>query len=128
MCLQGHPRAQEWDDALSAARFDFRWYDQFNLSLDPETARTYHDATLPREPAKSAHFCSMCGPKFCSMQVGAPAGAITCAGPHMPLCNAAHPAQGGALSSALLSASTLRCPSASLDPWSRVSMQTRVED
>ena len=67
--MQGHPRAQEWDDALSAARFDFRWYDQFNLSLDPETARIYHDATLPREPAKSAHFCSMCGPKFCSMQV-----------------------------------------------------------
>ena len=69
LLLQGHPQAQKWDDALSSARFDFRWYDQFNLSLDPETARLYHDATLPREPQKSAHFCSMCGPKFCSMQV-----------------------------------------------------------
>ena len=85
--MQGHPRAQEWDDALSAARFDFRWYDQFNLSLDPETARIYHDATLPREPAKSAHFCSMCGPKFCSMQVSASALAVlflaVTAGMHM---------------------------------------------
>lgn len=66
---QGHPYAQEWDDALSKARFEFRWYDQFNLSLDPVTARLFHDATLPQEPAKTAHFCSMCGPKFCSMSI-----------------------------------------------------------
>ncbi|MEU7751535.1 phosphomethylpyrimidine synthase ThiC [Micromonospora sp. NPDC049101] len=66
---KGHPGAQEWDDALSKARFEFRWEDQFNLSLDPETARSYHDATLPAEPAKTAHFCSMCGPKFCSMKI-----------------------------------------------------------
>ena len=97
---KGHPLAQERDDALSQARFEFRWcegggvgmgddrdnkkprktftptptptpkrYDQFNLSLDPVTARLYHDATLPQEPAKTAHFCSMCGPKFCSMQI-----------------------------------------------------------
>ena len=68
-CMQGHPYAQEWDDALSKARFEFRWYDQFNLSLDPVTARLFHDATLPQEPAKTAHFCSMCGPKFCSMSI-----------------------------------------------------------
>ncbi|MDT0422147.1 MULTISPECIES: phosphomethylpyrimidine synthase ThiC [Streptomyces] len=66
---KGHPGAQEWDDALSRARFDFRWEDQFNLSLDPETARAFHDETLPAEPAKTAHFCSMCGPKFCSMRI-----------------------------------------------------------
>ena len=66
---KGHPTAQAWDDALSKARFEFRWEDQFNLSLDPETARSYHDATLPAEPAKTAHFCSMCGPKFCSMRI-----------------------------------------------------------
>jgi phosphomethylpyrimidine synthase len=66
---KGHPGAQAWDDALSAARFDFRWEDQFNLSLDPETARGYHDETLPAAPAKKAHFCSMCGPKFCSMSI-----------------------------------------------------------
>jgi phosphomethylpyrimidine synthase len=66
---KGHPGAQAWDDALSAARFDFRWEDQFNLSLDPETARAYHDETLPAAPAKKAHFCSMCGPKFCSMSI-----------------------------------------------------------
>ncbi|MEV1331178.1 phosphomethylpyrimidine synthase ThiC [Micromonospora costi] len=66
---KGHPGAQAWDDALSKARFEFRWEDQFNLALDPETARAYHDATLPAEPAKSAHFCSMCGPKFCSMKI-----------------------------------------------------------
>ncbi|MCB1251272.1 MAG: phosphomethylpyrimidine synthase ThiC [Acidimicrobiales bacterium] len=64
-----HPRAQEWDDALSKARFEFRWEDQFNLSMDPDTARAYHDETLPAEPAKTAHFCSMCGPKFCSMRI-----------------------------------------------------------
>ena len=66
---KGHPGAQAWDDALSKARFDFRWEDQFELALDPETARSYHDATLPSEPAKTAHFCSMCGPKFCSMRI-----------------------------------------------------------
>ena len=66
---KGHPRAQEWDDALSKARFEFRWEDQFDLALDPETARRYHDETLPAGPAKTAHFCSMCGPKFCSMRI-----------------------------------------------------------
>jgi phosphomethylpyrimidine synthase len=66
---KGHPRAQAWDDALSKARFEFRWEDQFNLALDPVTARAYHDATLPAEGAKVAHFCSMCGPKFCSMEL-----------------------------------------------------------
>ncbi|ASU77343.1 phosphomethylpyrimidine synthase ThiC [Actinopolyspora erythraea] len=66
---KGHPRAQERDDELSKARFEFRWNDQFNLSLDPDTARAYHDETLPAEPAKTAHFCSMCGPKFCSMKI-----------------------------------------------------------
>ncbi|MFC4076296.1 phosphomethylpyrimidine synthase ThiC [Salinithrix halophila] len=66
---KGHPRAQVRDDALSEARFEFRWEDQFNLSLDPERARSFHDETLPAEPAKTAHFCSMCGPKFCSMRI-----------------------------------------------------------
>ncbi len=66
---KGHPRAREWDDALSKARFEFRWEDQFNLSMDPETAREFHDETLPAEGAKLAHFCSMCGPKFCSMKI-----------------------------------------------------------
>jgi|KBSSwiStaDraftv2_1062776.scaffolds.fasta_scaffold56758_3 phosphomethylpyrimidine synthase len=66
---KGHPRAQAWDDALSKARFEFRWDDQFNLSLDPVTAKAYHDETLPAEGAKVAHFCSMCGPKFCSMEI-----------------------------------------------------------
>jgi phosphomethylpyrimidine synthase len=66
---KGHPRAREWDDAMSKARFEFRWNDQFNLSLDPLMARAYHDATLPAEGAKVAHFCSMCGPKFCSMEI-----------------------------------------------------------
>jgi phosphomethylpyrimidine synthase len=66
---KGHPGAQFRDDALSQARFDFRWEDQFNLSLDPDTAREFHDETLPAEGAKHAHFCSMCGPKFCSMKI-----------------------------------------------------------
>jgi phosphomethylpyrimidine synthase len=66
---KGHPHAQAWDDALSKARFEFRWRDQFNLSLDPVTALAYHDETLPAEGAKIAHFCSMCGPKFCSMKI-----------------------------------------------------------
>jgi phosphomethylpyrimidine synthase len=66
---KGHPGANVRDDALSKARFEFRWRDQFNLSLDPETAEAYHDETLPAEPAKGAHFCSMCGPHFCSMRI-----------------------------------------------------------
>jgi phosphomethylpyrimidine synthase len=65
---KGHPAAQAWDDAMSRARFEFRWEDQFNLGLDPETARAFHDETMPKEAHKLAHFCSMCGPKFCSMQ------------------------------------------------------------
>ena len=66
---KGHPSAYQRDDALSKARFEFRWQDQFNLSLDPETAKDFHDETLPAEGAKVAHFCSMCGPKFCSMKI-----------------------------------------------------------
>lgn len=66
---KGHPRAQDWDNAISQARFDFRWEDQFNLSADPVTARAFHDETLPAEGAKVSHFCSMCGPKFCSMEL-----------------------------------------------------------
>jgi phosphomethylpyrimidine synthase len=66
---KGHAKAREWDDALSKARFEFRWEDQFNLALDPETAREFHDETLPAEGAKVAHFCSMCGPHFCSMKI-----------------------------------------------------------
>jgi len=66
---KGHPGAQQRDDALSKARFEFRWEDQFNLSLDPDTARAFHDETLPKDSAKVAHFCSMCGPKFCSMKI-----------------------------------------------------------
>ncbi|MHC2484672.1 phosphomethylpyrimidine synthase ThiC [Rhizobium leguminosarum] len=66
---KGHPAARVRDDALSRARFEFRWEDQFNLSLDPETARSFHDETLPKEAHKVAHFCSMCGPKFCSMRI-----------------------------------------------------------
>jgi phosphomethylpyrimidine synthase len=66
---KGHPAARLRDDAVSRARFDFRWEDQFNLSLDPETACAFHDRTLPKEAHKVAHFCSMCGPKFCSMRI-----------------------------------------------------------
>jgi phosphomethylpyrimidine synthase len=66
---KGHPTARTWDDALSRARFEFRWEDQFNLGLDPETAREFHDESLPKEAFKTAHFCSMCGPKFCSMKI-----------------------------------------------------------
>ncbi|WP_248580675.1 phosphomethylpyrimidine synthase ThiC [Nocardioides sp. InS609-2] len=66
---KGHPGARDWDDALSKARFEFRWRDQFALSLDPHTAESFHDETLPAEGAKTAHFCSMCGPKFCSMKI-----------------------------------------------------------
>ncbi|MGH6993759.1 MAG: phosphomethylpyrimidine synthase ThiC, partial [Caulobacteraceae bacterium] len=68
---KGHPSARMWDDALSRARFEFRWEDQFNLGLDPETARAFHDETLPKDAMKTAHFCSMCGPKFCSMKISA---------------------------------------------------------
>ena len=66
---KGHPGARDRDDALSKARFEFRWRDQFGLGLDPQLAEEYHDETLPAEPAKTAHFCSMCGPKFCSMRI-----------------------------------------------------------
>ena len=66
---KGHPGAQARDNALSKARFEFRWEDQFNLALDPEVAREFHDETLPQEGAKLAHFCSMCGPHFCSMKI-----------------------------------------------------------
>ncbi|WP_309087584.1 phosphomethylpyrimidine synthase ThiC [Phenylobacterium sp.] len=66
---KGHPAARAWDDAISRARFEFRWEDQFNLGVDPETAREYHDESLPKEAFKTAHFCSMCGPKFCSMKI-----------------------------------------------------------
>ena len=66
---KGHPGAQIRDNAMSKARFEFRWEDQFNLALDPHTARAYHDETLPQESGKVAHFCSMCGPKFCSMKI-----------------------------------------------------------
>lgn len=66
---KGHPGARDWDDALSRARFEFRWRDQFALSLDPHTAEAFHDETLPAEASKTAHFCSMCGPKFCSMKI-----------------------------------------------------------
>jgi phosphomethylpyrimidine synthase len=66
---KGHPGAQYRDNALSKARFEFRWEDQFKLGLDPETAREFHDETLPQDGAKSAHFCSMCGPHFCSMKI-----------------------------------------------------------
>ncbi|MEO6269318.1 MAG: phosphomethylpyrimidine synthase ThiC, partial [Lautropia sp.] len=66
---KGHPGARARDDALSKARFEFRWHDQFNLGLDPDTARDFHDETLPKDASKEAHFCSMCGPKFCSMKI-----------------------------------------------------------
>ncbi|EDM24703.1 thiamine biosynthesis protein ThiC, partial [Lentisphaera araneosa HTCC2155] len=66
---KGHPGAMARDNALSKARFEFRWEDQFNLGLDPDTARSYHDETLPQDGAKVAHFCSMCGPQFCSMKI-----------------------------------------------------------
>ena len=66
---KGHPGAQLRDNALSKARFEFRWEDQFNLGLDPDKARSFHDETLPKQSAKVAHFCSMCGPHFCSMKI-----------------------------------------------------------
>ncbi len=69
MWAKGHAGARHWDDVLSKARFEFRWQDQFDLSLDPQTAQEFHDETLPAEAAKVAHFCSMCGPHFCSMKI-----------------------------------------------------------
>ncbi len=66
---KGNPIARAWDDAMSKARFEFRWEDQFNLALDPRTAYAYHDASLPAQGAKLAHFCSMCGPQFCAMKI-----------------------------------------------------------
>ena len=66
---KGHPGARARDDAMSRARFDFRWHDQFHIGLDPDTAKKFHDETLPKEAHKVAHFCSMCGPKFCSMKI-----------------------------------------------------------
>jgi phosphomethylpyrimidine synthase len=66
---KGHPGAQVRDNAMSKARFEFRWEDQFNLGLDPDRAREYHDETMPKQAHKVAHFCSMCGPKFCSMKI-----------------------------------------------------------
>jgi len=66
---KGFPGAQMWDNAVSKARFEFRWEDQFRLAIDPDTAMAYHDETLPKDNAKVAHFCSMCGPKFCSMKI-----------------------------------------------------------
>jgi phosphomethylpyrimidine synthase len=84
---KGHPAARIWDDAMSKARFEFRWRDQFALALDPETAEIYHDETLPAEGSKIAHFCSMCGPKFCSMKISkAPPAAKTT--PYPPLKSA----------------------------------------
>ncbi len=77
-------RAPARDDAMSKARFEFRWRDQFNLSLDPVTAEAYHDQTLPAEGAKVAHFCSMCGPKFCSMRISADIREAAAAGPTTP--------------------------------------------
>ena len=94
---KGHPGAQAWDDALSAARFEFRWEDQFNLALDPGTARRYHDATLPAAPAKTAHFCSMCGPKFCSMRISHDVRALADAAGRVPRrgAGARHAGQSG---------------------------------
>lgn len=84
---KGHPGARAWDDALSRARFDFRWEDQFALSLDPSTAQEYHDATLPAPAAKTAHFCSMCGPKFCSMKLSATIRKSSAASPGGPVAD-----------------------------------------
>jgi phosphomethylpyrimidine synthase len=80
------------DNALSKARFEFRWEDQFNLSLDPVTAREFHDETLPQEGAKTAHFCSMCGPKFCSMNISAKVETFTAADAEAVLSAAPPPA------------------------------------
>jgi phosphomethylpyrimidine synthase len=92
---KGHPGARAHDDALSKARFEFRWEDQFNLGLDPDTARSFHDETLPKDSAKEAHFCSMCGPKFCSMKITQEVRAFAEAG--MSAKSAEFKAQGGEL-------------------------------
>jgi phosphomethylpyrimidine synthase len=89
---KGHPGAQDRDNALSKARFEFRWQDQFNLSLDPDTAKDFHDETLPAPAAKGAHFCSMCGPKFCSMKITEEVRQMAAQG----AANAAEPAAGSA--------------------------------
>ena len=81
---KGHPAARIWDDAMSKARFEFRWRDQFALALDPETAQLYHDETLPADGAKVAHFCSMCGPKFCEGAVRIPLARSVRAGARYP--------------------------------------------
>jgi len=93
---KGHPGARSRDDALSKARFEFRWHDQFNLALDPDTARRYHDETLPAEGAKEAHFCSMCGPKFCSMKVTHEVREFAAAQAHATLADADHAARADA--------------------------------
>ena len=85
---KGHPGARARDDAMSKARFEFRWHDQFNLALDPDTARRYHDETLPAEAAKEAHFCSMCGPKFCSMKTSQEVREFAAAQAHATLADA----------------------------------------
>ena len=85
---KGHPGARARDDAMSQARFEFRWHDQFNLALDPDTARRYHDETLPAEAAKEAHFCSMCGPKFCSMKTSQEVRQYAAAQAHATLADA----------------------------------------
>ena len=95
---KGHPGARARDDALSKARFEFRWHDQFNLALDPDTARQYHDATLPAEGAKEAHFCSMCGPRFCSMKTTHEVREFAAAQAHATLDAAGTHARGGATS------------------------------
>jgi len=89
---KGHPGAQDRDNALSKARFEFRWQDQFNLSLDPDTAKDFHDETLPAPAAKGAHFCSMCGPKFCSMKITEEVRQMAAQG----AANAAEPVAGSA--------------------------------
>src|SRR6201999_1550027 len=93
---KGHPGARARDDAMSKARFEFRWHDQFNLALDPDTARRYHDETLPAEAAKEAHFCSMCGPKFCSMKTSQEVREFAAAQAHATLSDADSAARSGA--------------------------------
>src|SRR6201999_2939026 len=93
---KGHPGSRARDDAMSRARFEFCWHDQFNLALDPDTARKYHDVTLPAEAAKEAHFCSMCGPKFCSMKVTHEVRAAAAAQAHATLADADSAARAGA--------------------------------
>jgi phosphomethylpyrimidine synthase len=92
---KGHPAAKLRDDALSRARFEFRWEDQFNLSLDPETAKLFHDATLPKDAHKVAHFCSLCGPKFCSMNITQDVRYYTAKLTDPGAIGAASPQQGG---------------------------------